>query len=64
MNKMVLVADNAPYHYKRVIGSLGGLSKKKVVDMMVEHNISYLELPITTHERLDLAEMEDDDANI
>lgn len=62
--KMVLVADNAPYHHKRVIGSLGGLSKKKVIDMMVKYNVTYLELPITTHERLDLAETEEDNSDV
>jgi hypothetical protein len=29
---MVLVADNAPYHHKRVIGSLASVSKNKIVD--------------------------------
>ena len=32
--KMILVADNAPYHHKRDIGSLGSKSKKKMVDLM------------------------------
>jgi ribosomal protein L30E len=45
--KMVLVADNAPYHHKRVIGSLASVSKKKIVEMMVEHSVKYINLPLT-----------------
>jgi transposase len=44
---MVLVADNAPHHHKRVIGSLVSVSKKKIVDMMVEHSVEYIDLPLT-----------------
>lgn len=45
--KMVLVADNAPYHHKRVIGSLGSLNKKELVSLCVEHGIEHLDLPLT-----------------
>ena len=51
---MVLVADNAPYHHKREIGSLGSISKKPLVDLMVTHEVQYIELPITSQSRLDL----------
>jgi transposase len=44
--KMVLLADNAPYHHKRVIGSLASLSKKKIADIMVEHEVETIDLPI------------------
>jgi transposase len=43
--KMVLVADNAAYHHVRVIGSLSGLSKKKIVELMKEHKVEYLDVP-------------------
>jgi len=45
--KMVLIADNAPYHHKRVIGSLNSLSKKKLIELAKKHDVSYLELPWT-----------------
>ena len=44
---MVLVSDNAPYHHKRVIGSLGSLSKTQLVSLCVEHGIEYIDLPLT-----------------
>ena len=44
---MVLVANNAPYHHKRVIGSLASVSKNKIVDMMLEHSVEYIDLPLT-----------------
>ena len=31
--QMALIADNAPHHHKRVIGSLNGLSKKKLIEL-------------------------------
>ncbi len=43
---MVLVADNAPYHHKREIGSLASLSKKKLVELMMKHSVEYIDLPI------------------
>jgi transposase len=45
--KMVLVADNAAYHHKRVIGSLASLSKKKLIEMMTKYEVDYLDLPLT-----------------
>ena len=61
--KMVLVADNAPYHHKRVIGSLATLSKKNLVAMMTEHEVEYLDLPLTD-QRIALAATEEDDDDI
>ena len=43
--KMVLVADNASYHHVRVIGSLSGLSKKKIVELMKKYEVEYLDVP-------------------
>eukprot|EP00957_Ditylum_brightwellii_P089026 6779652-Ditylum_brightwellii.AAC.1 len=45
--KMCLIADNAPYHHKGVIGSLNGLSKKKLVGLGKKHGVTYLKLPNT-----------------
>ena len=44
--RMILVADNAPYHHKRKIGSLASLSKKQIIDLMVQHEVEWLELPL------------------
>ena len=49
--KMVLVADNAPYHHKRIIGALGNVPKKRLVDMMVSHGVEYVDLPYVTDQR-------------
>ena len=56
--KMVLVADNAPYHHKRVIGSLGSLTKGKLVDRMARHSVEWIDLLVTSEKRQELAEME------
>jgi hypothetical protein len=56
--KMVLLADNAPYHHKRVIGSLTSLSKKKIVEMMVEHKVETIDLPIN-NKRMELLDTDD-----
>mmetsp|Transcript_12825 Transcript_12825/g.18932 ORF Transcript_12825/g.18932 Transcript_12825/m.18932 type:complete len:127 (+) Transcript_12825:1304-1684(+) len=45
--KMVPVAENAAYHHVRVIGSLNGLSKKKLIKIAQDHGCTYLELPYT-----------------
>ena len=34
--KMILMLDNAPYHHKRGIPSLSGLSKGKLIDEMAK----------------------------
>jgi hypothetical protein len=44
---MVLVADNAPYHHKREIGSLASLTKSKLIDMMEEHEVDFIDIPAT-----------------
>jgi hypothetical protein len=44
---MVLVADRSAYHHKRTIGSLASLTKKKLIEMMVKHDVEYTDLPIT-----------------
>jgi hypothetical protein len=36
---LVFAADNAPYHHKRVIGSLASLTKKKLIEVMVKHEV-------------------------
>ena len=43
--RMILVADNAPYHHKRQIGSLATITKKDMVALMKEHNVKYIDLP-------------------
>jgi hypothetical protein len=57
--KFILVADNAPYHHKRTIGSLASLTKKKLIQLMIEHNVEYVDLPLTDF-RLEFA---NDDSN-
>jgi hypothetical protein len=56
--KMVLLADNVPYHHKRVIGSPASLSKKKIVEMMVEHEVETIDLPIN-EKRMELLDTND-----
>ena len=56
--KMVLVADNAPYHHKREIGTLSGLKKKELVLLMVQHNVQYIDVPLTPKR---MAQFEDDE---
>lgn len=58
--RMCLIADNAPYHHKRVVGSLNSLSKKKLIDLAREHDCWYIEVPATP---LRLAAIEEDDDN-
>jgi len=58
--KMVLVADNAPYHHKRAIGSLNALSKKALIELAKEHSVSYLELPWTPTCQSAMEEDDDD----
>ena len=45
--KMVPVADNAAYHHVRKIPAMGGLSKKKLIELALEHGVTYLDLPLT-----------------
>jgi hypothetical protein len=55
---MVLVADNAPYHHSRAIGSLASLSKSDLVKLMEDYQINYVDLPIKTNSRIELASQE------
>ena len=54
--KMILVCDNAPYHHKQKIGSLASTNKKDLLQMMAEYNTQYIDLPLTTDKREDLAD--------
>ena len=56
--KMTLVADNAPYHHKRVISSLSSLNKKNLVELMKKHKVEYIDLPLITRGRVYLFQME------
>ena len=58
---MILIADNAPYHHKREIGSLASLKKGNLVNLMVKHNVEYVDLPMTSTGRSELAEKEGDE---
>jgi hypothetical protein len=40
-----LFIDNAPYHHKRELGSLGSKTKKELVDIGSLFNVEYLDLP-------------------
>ena len=55
--KMVLIADNAPYHHKRSIGTLSSLKKTELITMMIQYSVEYIDVPLTA-KRLDA--MEDD----
>ena len=61
--KMELVADNAPYHHKRAIGSLGSKSEKQLLEMAGEHGVEYVDLPLTNNGRLDLAGLDGDETH-
>jgi hypothetical protein len=49
--KMLLIQDNAPYHHKRGIPSLATLTKKQLLDLAVEHEVEYLDLPMLVERR-------------
>ena len=44
--KMILVADNAPYHHRREIGSLSIVTKNNLVAMMANFEVDHIDLPI------------------
>ena len=44
---MVLIADNAPYHHKRAIGTLSSLKKSELVTLMIQHSVEYIDVPLT-----------------
>ena len=58
--KMVLICDNAPYHHKREIGSLGTKTKAEIVEMMQHYKVDYVELPCDSMERVLIDESVDD----
>lgn len=58
-HKMVLITDNAPYHHKREVGSLGNKTKKQVVEMMTKYNVQHMDLPTSTLQRANLDDEED-----
>ena len=45
--KMVLIADNAPYHHKRAIGTLSSLKKTELVTLMIQYDVEYIDVPLT-----------------
>ena len=58
-SKMVMIADNAPYHHSREVGSLASLkNKKELVTLMEKWECNGIEIPLTS-ERVDA--LEDDD---
>lgn len=48
---MVTVLDNAPYHHKREIGSLQSMKKDDLVDLMLKHEVDYVDLPVNSDAR-------------
>lgn len=60
---MVLITDNAPYHHKREINPLESLPKKKLMEMMITHEVEYLDLPLASSGRLDLAILDADESH-
>jgi len=45
--RMILVADNAPYHHKREIDSLANTKKAQLVDLCHTHEVTYLDVPLS-----------------
>ena len=58
-HKMVLLCDNAPYHHKRDIGSLGSKTKAEICELMVKYNVEYVDLPCDSIEQVNLEESAD-----
>ena len=56
---MVLVPDNAPYYHVREIGSMASLNKEQIVNEMEKHGVDYVDLPLTTDQRLQLVDVQD-----
>ena len=54
--KLLLIADNAPYHHKREIGSLGSKTKGELINLCVEKGVEYLDLPLNTNRYNKLAQ--------
>ena len=45
--KMILIADNAPYHHSREIGSLSGMKKEKLIKLMQDWDCDFIEIPVS-----------------
>jgi hypothetical protein len=57
--KMILICDNAPYHHKRQIGSLSLKSKQQLLQLGIDHEIDYIDFPLTVERLTLLLEMGD-----
>jgi hypothetical protein len=44
--KMLVVLDNAPYHHKREIGSLGSMTKAELIAVCLQHNVEYIDVTL------------------
>lgn len=53
--KMILICDNASYHHKREIGSLACKTKFQMIELCKEHNIEYIDIPITENRRIEMS---------
>ena len=62
--KLVLVADNAAYHHKREIGSIGSLTKKKLIELMEKYEVEHIDLPLTDSRWNYLQEHQEDQEHI
>jgi transposase len=49
--QMLLIQDNAPYHHKRGIPSLAGMTKRQLLDLAREHDVEFIDLPISVGRR-------------
>ena len=43
---------------------MGSISKKKLVQLMVEHKVEYIDLPLTTTNRCDLCDLKEEEDNV
>ena len=59
--RMILIADNEPYHHKRDIGSLASLKRENIVNLMVTYDVEYVDLPMILTRRHELVEKEGDE---
>ena len=45
--KMILICDNAAYHHKRELGSLSNFTKNEILELCIQHNVEYIDIPMT-----------------
>jgi hypothetical protein len=57
--QMILICDNAPYHHKRRIGSLSSKSKAQLLKLGKDHDIEYIDLPLTVERLSAISDMGD-----